>query len=88
MKEREALTKKDVKVIDAKIMVGKSKFGLPTQKKLENYLNAIRSGERHVMLGEIAAGQSKLEGRITLKELEQKVEKIKYQQEDPIQDHV
>ena len=69
-------------------MVGKSKFDLPTPKKLETYYNRIKSGEKRVMVEEMAVEKSLPEGQITIKDFDQKIKQQRHAEHDPIQDHV
>ena len=50
------------KMLRAKKMEGRSKFMIPTTKKLETYYNSIKSAKKREMITDIASGENKLEG--------------------------
>ena len=50
------------KLLRAKKMDGRTKFAIPTTKKLETYYNLIKNAEKREMITDIAAGANELEG--------------------------
>lgn len=52
------------KLLNQKKMEGRTKFTIPSPKKLEIYFNSIKSAEKRVMITDIAEGVALLEGKM------------------------
>ena len=87
-KVKELNSMENERQVNAKKMIGKTRYKIPDSLKLESYLHGVKSADKRTMITGLASGERSLEGKITLKDYDKKMERVKEGQLDPIMEHV
>ena len=86
--QNNANAEENQKKIGAKLMVGQSKFNIPSPEKLEKVLHKATREKKGKFISEIAANKDKMEGKISLLDYDHHLKVIEAARLDPIKSYV